>query len=221
MYAVAFSWFIHRCGRTARYKHTGNAVIFLAPSELGYVTYLRRNQSVEFKEMKIRCSEDACMKMMDKLRFKAVGDRDFLEKGSRAFVSYIESYLKRDCQILCNLKDLDIVKVAHCFGVLRLPRMAELDGRDFRTFLRCPVNTADIPYLDKDREAQRQKMLKKRRIANEKYFRSLRANAKAEPKVRKRNDADLINEDYGLLKKLKKKKISAEEFEEKFCKNKK
>lgn len=95
------------------------------------------------------------------------------------------AYSKHDCQIVCRLKgirlrdslrvahcsDMDVVGVAHAFGLLRLPRMPELAGHDLNGFKRCDVETSKIPFKDEKREAARQKALQER------------AKEKASPKV--------------------------------------
>ncbi len=43
---IHFSAFVHRCGRTARIGHTGNALVFLTPHEDSYVNFISINQKV-------------------------------------------------------------------------------------------------------------------------------------------------------------------------------
>ena len=43
---LSCSNFVHRCGRTARIGNTGNAIVFLLPTEDAYVDFLAINQKV-------------------------------------------------------------------------------------------------------------------------------------------------------------------------------
>jgi len=46
----------------------------------------------------------------------------------KAYVSFIRAYTKHEASYIFRLKDLDLVGVARCFGLLRLPRCPELKG---------------------------------------------------------------------------------------------
>ena len=43
---IVYSNFVHRCGRTARIGNTGNALVFLLPSEDTYINFIAINQKV-------------------------------------------------------------------------------------------------------------------------------------------------------------------------------
>ncbi|XP_041059552.1 ATP-dependent RNA helicase DDX55 isoform X2 [Carcharodon carcharias] len=114
------SAFVHRCGRTARIGHHGNALVFLLPMEMAYVNFLSINQKCPIEEMKLlKDSAD----VLPKLKKLAVSDRAVFEKGMKAFVSFIQSYAKHECSLIFRIKDLDFAAVARGFGLLKLPKM--------------------------------------------------------------------------------------------------
>lgn len=47
----------------------------------------------------------------------------------RAFVSLVRSYSKHEASYIFNLKEYDLVGLAHCFALLRLPKMPELKDK--------------------------------------------------------------------------------------------
>ena len=47
-------------------------------------------------------------------------------QSAKAFVSFIRAYSKHEASYIFRVKDLDIIGVAKCYGLLRLPRMPEL-----------------------------------------------------------------------------------------------
>lgn len=51
-----------------------------------------------------------------------------LIQGTKAFVSFIRAYSKHEASYIFRVKDLDLVGVAHSYGLLRLPKMPELKG---------------------------------------------------------------------------------------------
>ncbi len=52
-YTYPCSFFVHRCGRTARCGALGRAVLFLTPNELAYIDFLRINQNVSSEALKL------------------------------------------------------------------------------------------------------------------------------------------------------------------------
>ncbi|XP_040843050.1 ATP-dependent RNA helicase DDX55 isoform X2 [Ochotona curzoniae] len=221
------SAFVHRCGRTARIGHGGSALVFLLPMEESYVNFLAINQ----KETKLQKNT---ADLLPKLRAMALADRAVFEKGMKAFVSYVQAYAKHECSLIFRLKDLDFASLARGFALLKMPRMPELRGKQFPDFEPVDVDTDTIPFKDKIREKQRQKRLEQRKEKPEsegrrKFMKNKawsKQKAKREKKKkmsekRKRQEGSDIEEedmeellnDTRLLKKLKKGKITEEEFE--------
>ena len=92
----------------------------------------------------------------------------------------MRAYLKHEASYIFRIKDLDLIGLATCFGLLRLPRMPELNGvsRDLWQdadievrFLLTPPSEASLTlartkwntyaYADMAREAKRLSELKK------------------------------------------------------------
>uniref|UniRef100_A0A5S6QLN1 ATP-dependent RNA helicase n=1 Tax=Trichuris muris TaxID=70415 RepID=A0A5S6QLN1_TRIMR len=218
------SWFVHRCGRTARLGKQGSALVLLMPNEEGYANFLTRTYNVRLRRLNIRCSEPLCLKMRDKLRARAAKSREMLELGTKAFVGYIQAYLLRDCHIVCNFKELDVVNLAYCFGLLRFPFMRELRGRNLSAFVRSPLDTSAIPYSDPNNE-QRKQSIRKQREDVGKRVRARWEKAKDPSKSKKSRsrsavdarDLEELDNDYRLLKRLKRRKITKAEFDEQFA----
>lgn len=225
------SSFVHRCGRTARIGNHGNALVFLLPMEESYINFLSINQKCPLeKHSPVKDVVD----VLPKLKTLALGDRAIFEKGMRAFVSFVQSYAKHECSLIFRIKDLDFASLARSFALLRMPKMPELKGKKFPDFEEI-LDTDSIRYKDKNREKQRQKMLQERKerekqapirknfIKNKAW--SKQKNKKDKKKKlaskRKRNEgSDVEDEDINellsdtrLLKKLKKGKISEEDFD--------
>jgi ATP-dependent RNA helicase DDX55/SPB4 len=125
------SQFVHRVGRSARAGRKGASLIFLTEKEEAYVDLLA-NRRVELKELpdsevccrplkttdcNTSCSsststEDSIVDILPDIRGLVLKDRDILEKGTKAFTSYIRAYKEHvcafifryvnDCRILCS-----------------------------------------------------------------------------------------------------------------------
>lgn len=87
-------------------------------------------------------------------------DRLTFDKANRAVVSYIQSYQKHECNLILRLKDLDLGKVFMGFGLLKVPRMPEVKGRDLSVFQEIDIDINSISYKNKQRETVRLKKLK-------------------------------------------------------------
>uniref|UniRef100_A0A8D1SJX5 ATP-dependent RNA helicase n=1 Tax=Sus scrofa TaxID=9823 RepID=A0A8D1SJX5_PIG len=226
------SAFVHRCGRTARIGHGGSALVFLLPMEESYVNFLAINQKCPLQAMKLQKNT---VDLLPKLKSMALADRAVFEKGMKAFVSYVQAYAKHECNLIFRLKDLDFASIARGFALLRMPKMPELRGKQFPDFVPVDVNTDTIPFKDKIREKQRQKLLEqqrkektenegRRKFIKNKAWSKQKAKKEKKKKMnekRKREEGSDINDedmeellnDTRLLKKFKKGKITEEEFE--------
>ncbi|XP_021554182.1 ATP-dependent RNA helicase DDX55 isoform X3 [Neomonachus schauinslandi] len=226
------SAFVHRCGRTARIGHGGSALVFLLPMEESYISFLEINQKCPLQEMKLQKNTGD---LLPKLKSMALADRAVFEKGMKAFVSYVQAYAKHECNLIFRLKDLDFARLARGFALLRMPKMPELRGRQFPDFAPADINTDTIPFKDKVREKQRQKLLEqqrkeKRENEGRKKFIKNKAWSKQKAKKEKKKkmnekrkreegcdiedeDMEELLSDTRLLKKFKKGKITEEEFE--------
>lgn len=67
------------------------------------------------------------MSAQAKIRELLLTDRALYDKAAKAYVSFVRAYSKHEASYIFRLRDLDLVGVAKCFGLLRLPRMPELD----------------------------------------------------------------------------------------------
>lgn len=143
---------LRRCGRTARIGNQGNALLFLLETEDAYVDFIKRNQKVELHRIKTKLSEDIieeCLQCMRNLQQK---DRLTFDKANRAFVSYIKAYSKHECNLILRLKDIDLGKLGMGFGLLRMPKMPELKGKDVSSFVGPDIDVNTIQYANKQRE---------------------------------------------------------------------
>lgn len=216
--------FIHRVGRTARLGREGNAIIFLLPKEEAYVEFLHIRR-VHLQERK--CTDDA-VDVVSHIRSAARKDRDVMEKGLRAFVSYIRAYKEHHCSYIFRWKELEIGKLAMGYGLLQLPSMPEVRNHSLSTEGFTPVediNLADIKYKDKSREKQRKKNLQaKKEKEEEKNSQKVSKTSKQTPTIMKKKtakqrraaqtieDEEELTREYRLLKKLKKGAIDESEY---------
>ncbi|GAA0164493.1 RNA helicase [Lithospermum erythrorhizon] len=216
--------FVHRAGRTARMGREGSALVFLTPKEEAYVEFLHlRKIPLEARE----CSDEA-PDVIPEIRSAALRDRDVMEKGLRAFVSYIRAYKEHHCSYIFQWKELEIGKLGMGYGLLQLPSVPEVKHHSLSTKGFIPVknvNLDEIKFKDKSREKQRKKNLQaklaqepeKRQRQPKETPKAITAMARKKTAKQRRavqsveEDDELLRE-YCLLKKLKKGTIDESEF---------
>ncbi|XP_021820085.1 DEAD-box ATP-dependent RNA helicase 18 [Prunus avium] len=217
--------FIHRVGRTARMGRQGSAIVFLLPKEEAYVEFLRIRR-VPLQERK--CSDDVS-DVIPQIRSAAKKDRDVMEKGLRAFVSYIRAYKEHHCSYIFRWKELEVGKLGMGFGLLQLPAMPEVKHHSLSTEGFIPVkdiNLEEIKFKDKSREKQRKKNLQAKKEAKKQEVKPQKPNKSSNDtatQMRKKTakqrraaqtveDEDELAREYRLLKKLKRGDIDESQF---------
>lgn len=164
------AFFVHRVGRTARAGKKGGALLFITADEEPYIELLRgrgvplRNGEIDplisgFSKLyddsfdiKINNSE-----LLNDIKDLAKSDRDLLESGSTAFISFIRAYKENLCSYIFRLEKLDIGALARSYGLLRLPKIAETRGVKGKPiiFETDTVDTSTIPYKHHEKEKAR------------------------------------------------------------------
>ncbi|BGP08597.1 ATP-dependent rRNA helicase spb4, partial [Rhodotorula toruloides] len=107
--------------------------------------------------------EQEAAAVRDEMRQVILKDRDLHDRGIKAFVSSIRSYSKHEASYLFRLQDLDLVGLAQSFALLRMPKVAELKGKEKEIRERwedVEVDWDSYAYADKVREKQRKAELK-------------------------------------------------------------
>jgi len=217
--------FIHRAGRTARYDQEGDAIVFLLPKEDTYVEFLKlRGVPLTKRECPSNIED-----VVTQIRSAALEDRNVMEKGLRAFVSFVRAYKEHHCSYIFRWKDLEIGKLAMEYGLLQIPSMPEVKHHSLSLEGFIPVDDVDvtqIKYKDKAREKQRKKALKRKAEEEAQNPKPEKKRAREKPEKPKRKktgkqrqsiqtkeDLDELAHEYRLLKKLKRGDIDEDEYE--------
>ncbi|CAO2174722.1 unnamed protein product [Urochloa humidicola] len=217
--------FIHRAGRTARYDQEGDAIVFLLPKEDTYVEFLKL-RGVPLTERECPSNTED---VVPQIRSAALEDRNVMEKGLRAFVSFVRAYKEHHCSYIFRWKDLEIGKLAMEYGLLQIPSMPEVKHHSLSLEGFIPVDDIDvtqIKYKDKAREKQRKKALKrkaeeeaqnpkpeKKRSREKPEKPKRKKTGKQRQSVQTKEDLDELAHEYRLLKKLKRGDIDEDEYE--------
>ncbi|SGY68886.1 BQ5605_C004g02927 [Microbotryum silenes-dioicae] len=105
--------YIHRVGRTARAGKQGRSLLFLLPSELGFLRFLKAAKvplnEYAFPPEKIANVQTQLEKLISKNYYLHQSARD-------GFRAYIQSYASYSLKTIFDVAALDLAKVAKAFG---------------------------------------------------------------------------------------------------------
>ncbi|CAH7685014.1 P-loop containing nucleoside triphosphate hydrolase protein [Phakopsora pachyrhizi] len=105
--------YIHRVGRTARAGKSGRSLLFLLPSELGFLRFLKMAKvplnEYSFPLNKLANVQSQLTKLITKNYYLNQSARD-------GFRSYIQSYASYSLKKIFDVNSLDLNKVALAFG---------------------------------------------------------------------------------------------------------
>eukprot|EP01129_Flabellula_baltica_P014690 TRINITY_DN7109_c0_g1_i1.p1 TRINITY_DN7109_c0_g1~~TRINITY_DN7109_c0_g1_i1.p1 ORF type:complete len:583 (-),score=161.10 TRINITY_DN7109_c0_g1_i1:19-1728(-) len=114
--------YIHRVGRTARgVDGTGKALLFLLPSELKFLQFLR-DQNVKLEEYAFPANKISNIQaQLEKL----VSKNYYLHQSAKdGYRGYLLSYASHSLKDTYNVHDLDLLKVAKSFGLKVPPKVS-------------------------------------------------------------------------------------------------
>ncbi|XP_044525075.1 probable ATP-dependent RNA helicase DDX10 [Gracilinanus agilis] len=113
--------YIHRAGRTARYKEGGESLLILLPSEVKGMVHQLSQRKVPVKEIKI--NPEKLIDIQKKLEAFLAQDQDLKERAQRCFVSYLRSvYLMKNKEVF-DVNKLLLPEYALSLGLAVAPRV--------------------------------------------------------------------------------------------------
>lgn len=112
--------YIHRIGRTARYKSGGNGLLFILPSETKFLDYFQE-KSINIKELKIKPSKT--YNILSNLQAIIAERPDVKHLAERAFVSYVRSVFLMPDKEVFKIKELPLEDFALSFGLISVPEI--------------------------------------------------------------------------------------------------
>lgn len=200
------------------------------------------SSAVEKKIIKSSAGPDVFVPdVLPSIRKLILKDRDLLEKGTKAYTSYIRAYKEHQCGFIFRFASLDLGVLATSFSLLRLPKMPELRDKLGKINFKPAgpeINIHAISFKDKTREAARQKRLAKELAAGGKNAKQIKAEQRAAERIQKQKDRraaeiakgrnpnkkrgkqqrifdewDELAKEERLYKKLRSNKISKEEYD--------
>jgi len=112
--------YIHRVGRTARAGKTGKSLLFLLPSELGFLRFLKVAKvplnEYQFPQKKVADVQKQLESLISKNHYLNVSARD-------GYRSYLQAYASYSLKKIFDVNKLDLAKVGRAFGFAVPPKV--------------------------------------------------------------------------------------------------
>ncbi|KAJ3033223.1 ATP-dependent RNA helicase [Rhizophlyctis rosea] len=122
--------YIHRVGRTARAGGRGRALLFLLPSELGFLRFLKHAKvplnEYQFPLTKIANVQSQLERLVEKNYYLNRSAKD-------GYRSYLQAYASHSLKKIFDVNSLDLQKVARAYGFTVPPSVNLLIGASGKT----------------------------------------------------------------------------------------
>ena len=112
--------YIHRVGRTARYKSDGNSVLFVGEKEINFVNELELRK---IKVTKIKIAPNKINNITPVVRSLLSEHNELIEIAEKAISSYVKSINLMTNKSVFNIKNIDLGKLALSYGLVSSPEM--------------------------------------------------------------------------------------------------
>jgi ATP-dependent RNA helicase DDX55/SPB4 len=158
------SFYIHRIGRTARKGLDGHAILLLNKNEEDYIDYMGEKQIPleEFSDASVTKFKAAELNQFaTKARKMMLQDKDFIIKGSRAYVSFVRSYDEHKVSSIFKTQDLDFEEIARSFFLFKVPFIKELKGKNQSTVIATEEELKQLEAVEFTNKNQAQMIAKK------------------------------------------------------------
>jgi len=199
--------YIHRAGRTARYKSKGNSLLMLLPSE---TAFLKRLEQKGIQMKKISANTEKILTIQGTLQGLLSEHQELMKLAQKALISYVKSvHLMKDKEVF-KLDKIDVKSLAKSMGLMTAPiiQFSQKSNED--------SDSEKIPKkskLDKLKEKIKQKKEQKQNPLNlEENAQSdddelLKITRRIEPEISENEDEKNENENKGKIAGKRKVKI--------------
>ena len=113
--------YIHRVGRTARYKNRGRSLLLLLPNEATEFLPLLKNANIPISEKSLNPSK--LQSIGNRLQSEVAKDTELKMNAERAFKSYIRSVHLQPNKNVFDVKQLPMGAFANSLGLINTPRI--------------------------------------------------------------------------------------------------
>ena len=219
--------YVHRCGRSGHQVGVvGNSLMLTLKNEMEFIDFCRiKGLDLNEYELKLEIDVNLKKQILDFMKCESRSDKNYYEEGMQSFVAFIRTYNSKHCMSTILFKTLDINDLANGYALLKIPSMPELRHKH-KAITAFNTSIDDIRIAKKFKDENFKTKEPKERPEKKK---GLRRDPKINLKIKKTKlkgkrkkefvdelDMRELAEDAKMVRKLKNKKISGQEFDKHF-----
>ena len=154
------SQYIHRVGRTARYKSDGNSVLFVSEKENNFINELKIRK---INILKMKIPQNKINNIVPVVRSLLSENKELIELAEKAITSYVKSINLMTNKTVFNIKNIDLGKLALSYGLVSSPEMIVKTKNEVEK----EQNEEDLKKIDlKKKKIEEEKNLMKDNLIN-------------------------------------------------------
>lgn len=121
--------YIHRVGRTARYKYKGSSLLMVQPHEMKFVERLTK---LNINMKKLKANPNRTLSITSALQRINAESSDLMHLAQRAFICYIRSVFKNGDREVFDVKKINHEALAQSFGLVTTPVIEFVEGDELK-----------------------------------------------------------------------------------------
>jgi len=121
--------YIHRVGRTARYKYKGSSLLMVQPHEMKFVEKLKK---LNINMKKLKANPNRTLSITSALQRINAENTDMMHLAQRAFICYIRSVFKNGDKEIFDVKKINHEALAQSLGLVTTPVIEFVEGDELK-----------------------------------------------------------------------------------------
>lgn len=200
--------YIHRVGRTARYKSQGNSLLFISEHEKEFLNYFKI-KDIAIKGISI--NKDKLVNLQPILRSILSENKDVSYLAQRAIASYYKSIVYQPNKKIFDHKKIDIGKLSLSYGLMVKPKIITKGNKDKPDEVEEKDEEPKKSKLEKFKEKIKKKKQEKKKLTGEE-IEEQKEEQKEDEFLRKKTKITRIeSEEIEVKPKIINKKITIDE----------
>ena len=184
------SAYIHRVGRTARYKSEGSAILFVSSKEEAFIEELKQKK-IDIRKMKFQRNK---IKPMAAVVRSIISEKpDMVQMAEKAVSSYIKSVALFSNKKVFDIKSIDLNKLCLSYGIISAPKLVVKKEEEVKEEIKEEIKE------EKKMEVEEEEEPKKKKTKLEKIKEKIK-----QKKMMKQNKEKTIEEEEDFLVEKKK-----------------
>ena len=148
------SAYIHRVGRTARYKSEGSAILFVSSKEEAFIEELKQKK-IDIRKMKFQRNK---IKPMAAVVRSIISEKpDMVQMAEKAVSSYIKSVALFSNKKVFDIKSIDLNKLCLSYGIISAPKLVVKKEEEVKEEIKEEIKEEKKMEIEEEVEPKKKK----------------------------------------------------------------